>query len=158
MHLLGFGPRLPSMPAASCYLTRVIPVFLASRVRWWNQRERAWWRRRQFSQWVACPGGRDGRLRPASRRAISGMVSGISPGSGGGGWSGPAGGGAWVSVRSRSMAAVTAQIARAAITRGVIDPEVLWACTNCGACVNECPVDIEHIDRLGNEFAFSMLA
>jgi Fe-S oxidoreductase len=32
--------------------------------------------------------------------------------------------------------------------RGVIDPEVLWACTNCGACVNECPVDIEHIDHI----------
>jgi Fe-S oxidoreductase len=33
-------------------------------------------------------------------------------------------------------------------SRGVIDPEVLWACTNCGACVNECPVDIEHIDHI----------
>src|SRR5262245_40602941 len=31
---------------------------------------------------------------------------------------------------------------------GVIDPEVLWACTNGGACVNECPVDIEHIDHI----------
>ena len=31
---------------------------------------------------------------------------------------------------------------------GVIDPEVLWACTNCGPCVNECPVDIEHIEAL----------
>jgi Fe-S oxidoreductase len=31
---------------------------------------------------------------------------------------------------------------------GVIDPEALWACTNCGACVNECPVDIEHIDHI----------
>jgi Fe-S oxidoreductase len=31
---------------------------------------------------------------------------------------------------------------------GVIDPDVLWACTNCGACVNECPVDIEHIDHI----------
>jgi Fe-S oxidoreductase len=30
----------------------------------------------------------------------------------------------------------------------VIDPEVIWACTNCGACVNECPVDIEHIDHI----------
>jgi Fe-S oxidoreductase len=27
-----------------------------------------------------------------------------------------------------------------------IDPEVLWACTTCGACVQECPVDIEHVD------------
>ena len=32
--------------------------------------------------------------------------------------------------------------------KGVIDPEALWACTNCGACVEECPVDIEHIDHI----------
>jgi Fe-S oxidoreductase len=31
---------------------------------------------------------------------------------------------------------------------GVIDPEALWACTSCGACVNECPVDIEHVDHI----------
>ncbi len=31
---------------------------------------------------------------------------------------------------------------------GVIDPEVIWSCTNCRACVNECPVDIEHIDHI----------
>jgi Fe-S oxidoreductase len=31
---------------------------------------------------------------------------------------------------------------------GVIHPDVLWACTNCGACVHECPVDIEHIDHI----------
>jgi Fe-S oxidoreductase len=31
---------------------------------------------------------------------------------------------------------------------GVIDPEVTWACTNCGACVNECPVDIDHINGM----------
>ena len=31
---------------------------------------------------------------------------------------------------------------------GVIDPEALWACTNCGACVHECPVDIEHLDHI----------
>ncbi len=31
---------------------------------------------------------------------------------------------------------------------GVIEPDVIWSCTNCGACVNECPVDIEHIDHI----------
>jgi len=25
---------------------------------------------------------------------------------------------------------------------------VLWSCTNCGACVNQCPVDIEHVDHI----------
>ena len=33
---------------------------------------------------------------------------------------------------------------------GVIDPDVLWSCTNCGACVEECPVDIEHIDHISD--------
>jgi Fe-S oxidoreductase len=31
---------------------------------------------------------------------------------------------------------------------GVIDPDVLWSCTTCGACVEECPVDIEHVDHI----------
>ncbi|NYI70767.1 Fe-S oxidoreductase [Naumannella cuiyingiana] len=31
---------------------------------------------------------------------------------------------------------------------GVIDPDVLWSCTTCGACVQQCPVDIEHIDHI----------
>jgi Fe-S oxidoreductase len=35
-----------------------------------------------------------------------------------------------------------------AADHGVIDPDVLWSCTNCGACVEECPVDIEHIDHI----------
>jgi len=30
----------------------------------------------------------------------------------------------------------------------VIDSDVLWACTTCGACVEACPVDIEHIDAI----------
>jgi Fe-S oxidoreductase len=30
----------------------------------------------------------------------------------------------------------------------VIDPDVLWSCVNCGACVEQCPVDIEHIDHI----------
>ncbi len=35
-----------------------------------------------------------------------------------------------------------------ALVPNVIDPDVLWSCTTCGACVNECPVDIEHIDAI----------
>jgi Fe-S oxidoreductase len=31
---------------------------------------------------------------------------------------------------------------------GVIDPDVLWTCTTCGACVEQCPVDIEHVDHI----------
>ena len=31
-----------------------------------------------------------------------------------------------------------------------ITSDILWSCTSCGACVNECPVDIEHIDHIVN--------
>ena len=31
---------------------------------------------------------------------------------------------------------------------GVIDPDVLWSCTPAGACVQQCPVDIEHVDHI----------
>jgi Fe-S oxidoreductase len=48
--------------------------------------------------------------------------------------------------------AVKAEAARPLVggsdVNGVIDPDVLWSCTNCGACVEECPVDIEHIDHI----------
>jgi Fe-S oxidoreductase len=30
----------------------------------------------------------------------------------------------------------------------VIDPDVIWSCTTCGACVEQCPVDIEHVDAI----------
>ncbi|HEV2428077.1 MAG TPA: (Fe-S)-binding protein, partial [Acidimicrobiales bacterium] len=31
---------------------------------------------------------------------------------------------------------------------GTIEPDVLWSCTTCGSCVEQCPVDIEHIDAI----------
>ncbi len=56
-------------------------------------------------------------------------------------------------------AAVMAEVERALVgpTEGeawhptggaVIDPDVLWSCVTCGACVNQCPVDIEHVDHI----------
>lgn len=40
----------------------------------------------------------------------------------------------------------------------IIHPDVLWSCTNCGACVEQCPVDIEHIDHVVNLRRFQVLA
>jgi len=34
------------------------------------------------------------------------------------------------------------------VVGGVVDPEELWACTTCRACVSECPVLIDHIDAI----------
>jgi Fe-S oxidoreductase len=38
-----------------------------------------------------------------------------------------------------------------------ISLDVLWSCTTCGACVNECPVDIEHVDHIVNMRRFQVL-
>ena len=38
-----------------------------------------------------------------------------------------------------------------------ISQDVLWSCTSCGACVNECPVDIEHVDHIVNMRRFQVL-
>ena len=38
-----------------------------------------------------------------------------------------------------------------------ISLDVLWSCTTCGACVEECPVDIEHIDHIVNMRRFQVL-
>ncbi len=34
------------------------------------------------------------------------------------------------------------------LIEGVIDPEVLWACTTCRACEQECPVFISYVDKI----------
>ena len=56
------------------------------------------------------------------------------------------------SERAKLPDAVKAEAERPLVggadVNGVIDPDVLWSCTNCGACVEECPVDIEHIDHI----------
>ncbi|MFC0105486.1 (Fe-S)-binding protein [Kibdelosporangium aridum] len=35
-----------------------------------------------------------------------------------------------------------------ALVGDVVEPEALWSCTTCGACVEQCPVDIEHVDHI----------
>lgn len=35
-----------------------------------------------------------------------------------------------------------------ALVPDVVDDGVLWDCTMCGACVDQCPVDIEHVDHI----------
>ncbi|HEV2239829.1 MAG TPA: (Fe-S)-binding protein [Streptosporangiaceae bacterium] len=55
-------------------------------------------------------------------------------------------------VREKLPDSVRAEAERPLIgdesVNGVIHPDVIWSCTNCGACVEECPVDIEHIDHI----------
>ncbi len=68
-----------------------------------------------------------------------------------------------VTLALRDHAAATAPYLRAAragedvpaghvdvdlVASGVVDADALWACTTCGACVQQCPVDIEHVDTI----------
>jgi Fe-S oxidoreductase len=51
--------------------------------------------------------------------------------------------------RSALPGAVKAEAERPLVAEGgVIEPDVLWSCTSCGACVEQCPVDIEHVDHI----------
>ncbi|MGI9164006.1 MAG: heterodisulfide reductase-related iron-sulfur binding cluster [Mycobacterium sp.] len=51
-------------------------------------------------------------------------------------------------VPAHSPLQATRPLVGDAAALGVIDPDVLWSCTTCGACVEQCPVDIEHIDHI----------
>jgi Fe-S oxidoreductase len=43
---------------------------------------------------------------------------------------------------------LTAKTVPSALVPDVISPDVVWSCTTCGACVEQCPVDIEHVDTI----------
>ncbi|MER7902070.1 (Fe-S)-binding protein [[Kitasatospora] papulosa] len=51
-------------------------------------------------------------------------------------------------VSAAALAEAERPLIGTAEENGVIDPDVLWSCTTCGACVEQCPVDIEHIDHI----------
>jgi Fe-S oxidoreductase len=53
----------------------------------------------------------------------------------------------WLSPE-RVDAAVRAQGGERPLIDGTIDPETLWACTTCGACMDQCPVLIEHVPKI----------
>ena len=42
----------------------------------------------------------------------------------------------------------SSEVEVATLVPTTIDPDVLWSCTTCGACVEQCPVDIEHVDAI----------
>ncbi|NGO72583.1 (Fe-S)-binding protein [Streptomyces boncukensis] len=51
-------------------------------------------------------------------------------------------------VPAEALAEAERPLIGTAEANGVIDPDVLWSCTTCGACVEQCPVDIEHVDHI----------
>jgi Fe-S oxidoreductase len=51
-------------------------------------------------------------------------------------------------VPAAALAEAERQLVSPGEQGGVVDPDVLWSCTTCGACVEQCPVDIEHVDHI----------
>ncbi len=49
------------------------------------------------------------------------------------------------SVKSGAVATVPEELP---LVPDSISEDVLWSCTTCGACVEACPVDIEHVDTI----------
>ena len=54
----------------------------------------------------------------------------------------------WLSLPDMVRAEAERPLIGTAGDNGVIDPDILWSCTTCGACVEQCPVDIEHVDHI----------
>ncbi|NTW39401.1 MAG: (Fe-S)-binding protein [Cellulomonadaceae bacterium] len=73
--------------------------------------------------------GANGSTEPAGHTATTGHVP--LPGLGGG-----------------TATASHADLDVLSLVGDVIDPAALWDCTMCGACVQQCPVDIEHVDHI----------
>ena len=75
---------------------------------------------------------------PAPERPLVGEVAG------GGDYVGPGSG-----SRGPSAAEVHDDVlTNAFLTSAAMTDDVLWSCTTCGACVEQCPVDIEHVDHV----------
>jgi Fe-S oxidoreductase len=51
-------------------------------------------------------------------------------------------------IKAKKNADGTNGIERVPLNPDVVDDEVVWDCTTCGACMQECPVNIEHIDHI----------
>ena len=62
-----------------------------------------------------------------------------------------------MAMRDHALSNVSVEERDEKIVGNIISPEVLWSCTTCGACVEECPVDIEHIDHIVNMRRFQVL-
>jgi Fe-S oxidoreductase len=60
-------------------------------------------------------------------------------------------------IPEKGAAQVARPLVGTAAEGGVIDPDVLWSCTTCGACVEQCPVDIEHVDHIIDMRRFQVL-
>ena len=104
----------------------------------------AWNTDKPLSPKLLIMGLRDNLFESAPRLFAAAAANGSSTnGSSGNGSGDGAGGGA-----DAAAAAAAAKAEAPTLVPATIDPDVLWSCLTCGACVEECPVDIEHVDTI----------
>ena len=81
---------------------------------------------------------------PAPERPLVGAVAGdadyVGPGSGSGATS--------ATYRPGAAEVHEDVLSNAFLSSAALTDDVLWSCTTCGACVEQCPVDIEHVDTI----------
>jgi len=46
------------------------------------------------------------------------------------------------------MAEDPSTVETTALIGGAVDPDEFWSCTNCGACMEACPVNVEHVPKM----------
>jgi Fe-S oxidoreductase len=51
-------------------------------------------------------------------------------------------------LRDRVVAEAAGEVELQPLVPNAVTDQVVWDCVTCGACVRECPVDIEHIDTI----------
>ncbi len=85
---------------------------------------------------------------PAPDRPLVGAVAGdadyVGPGSGPGSTTASY----RQQVGARAAEVHDDVLGNAFLTSAAMTDDVLWSCTTCGACVEQCPVDIEHVDTI----------
>ena len=92
--------------------------------------------------------GPNASTAPAGRTSATGVL-GIrpAPGAASGAKAGSAGAAAGAAgAAAGALGATHAGVDVLSLVGDVVDPQALWDCTTCGACVQACPVDIEHVD------------
>ena len=81
---------------------------------------------------------------PVPERPLVGAVAGdadyVGPGSGSGSTS--------ATYRPGAAEVHEDVLSNAFLSSAALTDDVLWSCTTCGACVEQCPVDIEHLDTI----------
>ena len=51
-------------------------------------------------------------------------------------------------LRDRVVAEAAGEVELQPLVPNAVTDQVVWDCVTCGACVRECPVDIEHVDTI----------